>query len=60
MLSVLPVVIGLIIALVAGGVVGFFVGAAYRKKTAEAKIGSAEEEARRLVNDAMKTAQQKR
>ena len=43
MLSVLPVVIGLIIALVAGGVVGFFVGAAYRKKTAEAKIGSAEE-----------------
>ncbi|MEG1406932.1 MAG: ribonuclease Y, partial [Ruthenibacterium sp.] len=32
----------------------------YRRNTAEAKIGSAEEEAKRLVNDAMKTAQQKR
>ena len=29
-------------------------------KSAEAKIGSAEEEAKRLINDAMKAAQQKR
>ena len=38
----------------------FFAGVSYRRKTAEAKIGSAEEEAKRLINDAMKAAQQKR
>ena len=37
-----------------------FAGVSYRRKTAEAKIGSAEEEAKRLINDAMKAAQQKR
>lgn len=31
-----------------------------RKRTAEAKIGSAEEEAKRIVNDAIKAAEQKR
>ncbi|WP_418667944.1 ribonuclease Y [Allofournierella sp.] len=35
-------------------------GVAYRRKTAEAKLGSAEEEAKRIVNDAIKTAEQKR
>ncbi len=39
------------------GVVGFFVGSAYRKKSAEKFIGSAEEEAKRILNDAMKTAE---
>ncbi|MEG1381023.1 MAG: ribonuclease Y [Ruthenibacterium sp.] len=42
------------------GLIAFFAGVSYRRSTAEAKIGSAEEEAKRLVNDAMKTAQQKR
>ncbi|MEG1924765.1 MAG: ribonuclease Y [Ruthenibacterium sp.] len=42
------------------GFIAFFAGVSYRRNTAEAKIGSAEEEAKRLVNDAMKTAQQKR
>ena len=49
-----------LVALVIGGVAGFFAGVSHRKKVAEQKIGSAEEEAKRLVNDAMKTAQQKR
>ena len=40
--------------------IAFFAGVSYRRKTAEAKIGSAEEEAKRLINDAMKAAQQKR
>ncbi len=38
----------------------FFIGIAYRRKMAEAKIESAETEATRIINDAMKTSQQKR
>ena len=56
-------VIAAVIAVVAGVVdaaLAFFAGVSYRRKTAEAKIGSAEEEAKRLINDAMKAAQQKR
>ncbi|MFR2589629.1 MAG: ribonuclease Y [Ruthenibacterium lactatiformans] len=56
-------VITAVIAVVAGVVaaaIAFFAGVSYRRKTAEAKIGSAEEEAKRLINDAMKAAQQKR
>ena len=56
-------VIAAVIAVVAGVVaaaIAFFAGVSYRRKTAEAKIGSAEDEAKRLINDAMKAAQQKR
>ncbi len=42
------------------GVIGFFAGSAYRRKSAEKTIGSAEEEAKRILNDAMKTAETKR
>ena len=48
------------IGLVVGVAVGFPVGMGYRKKIAEAKIGSAETEAKRLVNDAMKAADAKK
>lgn len=41
-------------------VVGFFVGSAYRKKSAEKSIGSAEDEAKRILNDAMKNAETKK
>ena len=53
----------IIVAVVVGIVFtagGFFCGSTHRKITAEAKIGSAEQEAMRLVNDAIKTAEQKR
>ena len=53
--AVIAVVVGVVAAAIA-----FFAGVSYRRKTAEAKIGSAEEEAKRLINDAMKAAQQKR
>ncbi|MEG1873114.1 MAG: ribonuclease Y, partial [Ruthenibacterium sp.] len=53
-------IILLIVLPVAVGAATFFAGIGYRRKTAEAKIGSAEDEAKRLVNDAMKSAQQKR
>ncbi len=39
------------------GVVGFFVGSAVRKHSAEKTIGSAETEAKRILSDAMKTAE---
>jgi len=39
------------------GVIGFFVGSAVRKHSAEKTIGSAETEAKRILNDAMKTAE---
>ncbi|MBR2447560.1 MAG: ribonuclease Y [Clostridia bacterium] len=41
-------------------VLGFALGWAFRRKSAEATIGSAEDEARRILNDAMKTAEQKK
>ena len=37
-------------------VIGFFAGSAYRRKAAENAIGSAEDEAKRILSDAMKTA----
>ncbi len=39
------------------GIAGFFVGSSYRKKSAEKTIGSAEEEAKRILNDALKNAE---
>ncbi len=38
-------------------VIGFFAGSAFRRKSAEKTIGSAEAEAKRILNDAMKTAE---
>ncbi|MGN0975193.1 MAG: ribonuclease Y [Gemmiger sp.] len=58
-----PIPVMVVVVLVVAAIVGvlcFMLGAQYRKKTAEAKIGSAEEEAKRLVNDAIKSAEQKR
>ena len=55
--------IGVIVALIAAVIgvgAGYFIGYNNRKKTAEAQIGSAEAEATRLVNEAIKTAEQKR
>ena len=52
-----------LIAVIGAAVAGFIcfqLGISHRRKTAEAKIGSAEDEAKRLINDAIKTAEQKR
>ena len=45
---------------IVGGILMFFLGMAYRKKTSEAEIGSAEEEAKRIVNEAIKNANTKK
>ena len=59
MKTVLAIIL-IVVAAVVFGVVGFVVGCAYRKKTAEAQIGSAKEEATRIINTAMTTAEQKK
>ena len=59
MSPILIVVLVLVVAAVAGAL-GFYLGGENRKRTAEAKIGSAEDEAKRIVNDAIKAAEQKR
>ena len=55
-------IITVLLVLVAAvcGALGFYLGGENRKRTAEAKIGSAEDEAKRIVNDAIKTAEAKR
>ena len=46
--------------LIIGAVVGVFVGITYRKKVAENEIGSAEQEAKRIIADAMKAGEAKK
>ncbi len=56
----LLLIIGLIIGIVIGCVVGVLIGWNRRKSAAEREIGSAEEEAKRIVNDAYKSAESKK
>ena len=59
----LPPIVVVVLVLVVAAIVGalcFYLGGENRKRTAEAKLGSAEEEAKRIVNDAIKAADQKR
>ena len=56
---VLTVVIAVVCAAVAGAVC-FVLGVAHRKKTAEFTIGSAEQEAKRIVSEAIKNAEAKK
>ena len=53
-------VIFVVIALIVGVVIGVPVGIARRKSTAEREIGSAEEEAKRMINEAIKSAESKK
>ena len=60
MVPIIVLVVAVLVAIAAGVALGFYLGGQHRKRTAEAKIGSAEEEAKRIVNDAIKSAEQKR
>ena len=55
----MPYIIGGVVALLCA-VIGFISGSVYRRKSAESTIGSAEDEARRILSDAMKNAEQKK
>ena len=54
------VLIAVVIAAVILGVIMFAMGFLYRKKSGEKQIGSAREEAKRIINDALKTAESKK
>ena len=49
-----------VVAVIAALVIGFILGVVYRKKVAEAEIAGAEEEAKRIINDAIKSAESKK
>ena len=49
-----------VIGIVVGLAIGFFVGMAYRKKIAEKEIGSAEMEATRLINEAIRSGESRK
>ena len=53
----IPIALGCIIAAL---VVGCILGGLYRKKVSEREIGSAEEKAKQIINDAYKSAESKR
>ncbi len=56
----IAITITAILAFVIGAAIAFFLGVQYRKKVAEAELGSAEDEAKRIVSDAIKTAESKK
>jgi ribonuclease Y len=53
-------IILLVVAAAASGVIMFFLGINHRKKQAESEIGSAEQEAKRIVDEATETAEAKK
>ena len=55
----IPTIVWVIIC-IATLVIGFVLGVVYRKKVAEAQIAGAEEEAKRIINDALKSAESKK
>lgn len=56
----LGIIIGIILVGVVVGIIAFFCGTSYRKRTAEAQIGSAEEKSRKIIDDAIKAAEAKK
>ena len=55
--KIMDKIIFAIIGIVVGVAVGFVVGMIYRKKVAEREIGSAELEATRLINEAIRSGE---
>ena len=56
MLSLILCIAGFVV----GGIVFFFIGTLYRKTVAEKEIGSAEDEAKRIINEAIKGGENKK
>ena len=55
-LAIILIVVGIVVGLAAG----FGIGIAYRKKVAEREIGSAEAEATRLINEAIRSGENRK
>ena len=56
-MSQLQIILTVVIVAVIVGFAMFVAGFLYRKKVSEKQIGSAKEEAKRIINDAIKTAE---
>ncbi len=56
----IPFVIAIVITLVVSVILTWFIASAYHKKVYEAKIGSADEKAREIIDEALKTAETKK
>jgi len=50
----------IVVGVLVGIAVGFFIGVSYRKKVAEREIGSAEAEATRLINEAIRSGESRK
>ena len=55
-LAIVLILAGILIS----AILFFFVGVSYRKKVAEKQIGSAEQEATRIINEAIKGGESKK
>ena len=53
-------IIFIVIGVLAGLTAGFVIGMVYRKKVAEREIGSAEMEATRLINEAIRSGENRK
>lgn len=60
MIGQIGILIGALIVAAALFIIGFRLGITYRKKVAEAEVGSAEEQAKAVLNDAYKSAESKK
>ena len=60
MMIVLSCVITFVVTAVIAGVVAFKLGISYRKRIAEAELGAAEEQAKKILNDAARAADSKK
>ncbi len=58
--TILITVVAAVVVGIICGIVFFLLGIKYRKKVAEAEIGSAEEEAKRIISESAKTAEVKK
>ncbi len=59
-LTIIGCVVAGVVLFVLCGVLCFFLGIRYRRKVAEAELGSAEEEAKRILSEAIKTGESKK
>ena len=54
------IILMILVGVAAVFAIGFFLGISYRKKVSEKEISSAEEEARRIINEAIKSSESKK
>ena len=60
MTEMMKIIIAVVIAVVVAGVISWFLAVQYCKNVAKAKIGNAEEKAREIIDDALKTVEGER